>query len=467
MNKCFTIPLTLLAVLFFSSCKNQKELTPVEAQTIAEKAYIYAYPMLDNYKTMYAYAIWEESPVFVAPVNTLYNTSELKTPKDTEVVRPNNDTYYSSAIMDLRREPLVLSVPAVTDGRYYSFQLIDLYTHNFDYIGTRKTGFDAGNYLLAGPDWEGEKPEGIDKVLRSETNLAMALGRTQVNGSADADKAKEVMSGYALQSLSSFLGTEAPAEPAALNFPPYSPEKVKSVEFISHLNFLLQTVKPHPSEKELFERFSKIGIGAGAPFDAENLKPEIKEAIEAGIAEAQKKIEQEMADLGEQKNGWMLVSGSFGNREFMQGKYLRRAAAAAFGIYGNDLEEAFYPEATIDADGDELDGSKHKYILHFAADQLPPAKAFWSLTMYKLPEQLLIENEIDRYKIGDATEGLKYNEDGSLDIYIQKENPGSELESNWLPAHDGPFSLQARFYWPEPKSLDPLYVPPAVQKINE
>jgi hypothetical protein len=148
----------------------------------------------------------------------------------------------------------------------------------------------------------------------------------------------------------------------------------------------------------------------------------------------------------------------------MQGKYLTRAAAAYIGLWGNDLEEAYYPETTLDADGDELDGSEHSYVLHFDADKLPPVKAFWSLTMYKLPEQLLVENEIDRYKIGDATEGLQYNADGSLDLYIQKDHPGKELESNWLPAHNGKFSLQARFYWPEEDALDPLYVPPAVEK---
>lgn len=467
MNKSIIFILTLFSVLSLHSCKEQKGLTPAEAQAIAEEAYIYAYPMLENYKIMFVYTIWEESPEFIAPLNTLFNTTILRSPSDTAVVRPNNDTYYSQAILDLRQEPMVLSVPAIEDERYYSFQLIDLYTHNFDYIGKRKTGFDAGKYLIAGPNWQGEKPEGISKVIQTETNLAIALGRTQVYGAGDVDQAQAVMVNYALQTLSGFLGTQAPEETEALNFPPYFPDKVISVEFISYLNFLLSTVKQHPSEDLLFERFAKIGIGHGKSFNAENLEPEIRKAIEAGIADALEKIELEIPKLGEQKNGWMLVAGAFGSRDIMQGKYLTRAAAAMFGIYGNDLEEAYYPETTLDADGDELDGSKYNYILHFDANELPPVKAFWSLTMYKLPEQLLIENEIDRYKIGSATEGLKYNENGSLDIYIQKENPGNGLESNWLPAHDGPFSLQARFYWPEPESLDPLYVPPVVQKIIE
>ncbi len=290
-------------------------------------------------------------------------------PEYTAVVRPNNDTFYSQFLMDLRREPMVISVPAISDKRYYSFQLIDLYTHNFDYIGTRKTGFDAGNYLIAGPSWTGEKPEMIDKVIRTECNFAIALGRTQVYGPDDVENAKNVQAGYKAEPLSQFTGIEAPVAPEPLNFPPYSPEKVKSAEFITYLNFLLGQIKPHPSEAKLFKRFAKIGIGPDMPFDIKSLDLEIKAAIEEGIASALAKIETEMKQLGEQKNGWMLVSGAFGNRDFMQGKYLTRAAAAMFGIYGNDLEEAYYPDCTLDSDGEALNGSKHKYRLHFAKDR--------------------------------------------------------------------------------------------------
>ncbi|MDX1333438.1 MAG: DUF1254 domain-containing protein, partial [Robiginitalea sp.] len=181
-HKTYYFIIALTSLFTLAGCQEKETLTPAEAKAIAEEAYIYAYPMLDNYKTMYVFSLWEESPAFVAPLNTLYNTAELRTPGDTGVVRPNNDTYYTQVILDLRQEPMVLSVPAIEDGRYYSFQLIDLYTHNFDYIGTRKTGFDAGTYLIAGPNWQGEKPAGIEKVIPTETILAIALGRTQVYG---------------------------------------------------------------------------------------------------------------------------------------------------------------------------------------------------------------------------------------------------------------------------------------------
>jgi len=440
------------------------KVTLEEAKAIAEEAYIYAFPMLDGYKMLFVQAVWEKSPAYEAPFNKIKNKAVLLGPEYTVIVRPNNDTFYSIVWLDLRSEPMVISVPAIADKRYYSFQLIDLYTHNFDYIGTRKTGFGAGSYVIAGPGWKGKKPEGIEKVIQTECNFAVALGRTQVYGPDDVENAIKVMGGYKAQPLSEFLGNETPAASAPLDFPVFSPEKVKSAEFITYLNFIFGQLSPHPSEAKLLQKFSKIGIGSNTPFDAEKLDLEMRKAIEEGIKSALAKIEDNMKNLGEQKNGWMQISGAFGTREYMEGKYMIRAAAAMFGLWGNTLEEAYYPETSADEDGEPLDGSKHNYILHFDKDEIPPVKAFWSLSMYKLPEQWFIENLINRYVISSATEGLKYNKDGSLDVYIQKDSPGKSKESHWLPAHDGPFSLQARLYWLNPDMLDPLYVPPPVQK---
>jgi hypothetical protein len=455
----------VLAMTLSSALYAQKaEVSPNEAKAIAEEAYIYAFPMLDNYKMLFVQAVWEKSPAYEVPFNQMKNKAILLGPEYTAIVRPNNDTFYSIVWLDLRSEPMVISVPAIEDKRYYSFQLIDLYTHNFDYIGTRKTGFGAGSYVLAGPEWNGEKPKGVDNVIQTECNFAVALGRTQVYSPDDVETAKKVMAGYKAQSLSEFLGKEAPAAAASLDFPVFSPEKVKSVEFITYLNFILGQLKPHPGEAALLKKFSKIGIGPNTPFDAEKLDPKMKEAIEEGIAGALSKIQTKTQNLGKRVNGWMQISGVFGTRGDMQGKYLTRAAAAFFGLWGNTLEEAFYPETSVDENNEALDGSKHNYVLHFNKDEIPPVKAFWSLSMYKLPEQHFIENPINRYVISSATKGLKYNKDGSLDVYIQKDSPGKDKESNWLPAHDGPFSLQARLYWPNPDMLDPLYVMPVVEK---
>ena len=440
-------------------------LTSQEIKQIAEEAYIYAYPMLDNYKMMFAMAIYQDSPAYEKPFNEFINVSVLHGPDYTAIVRPNSDTFYSGIWLDLRAEPIVLQVPAVQPPRYYAFQLIDFYTHNFDYIGSRTTGFEAGDYLIAGPDWEGEKPEKVTKIIRCETNFMIALARTQVYGADDVDNVKAIQAQYRATPLSACLGTEAPPAPAALIFPIWNPEQVYSAGFIGYLNFLLEQLKPHPSEADLFERFAGIGIGPSLDFDPGKVDPETLAAIEAGVASAAEKIERAKKELGERKDGWMLISGAFGTREMMAGKYLTRAAAAAFGLWGNNLEEAFYPECSMDADGDALDASKHNYVLHFEADQIPPIKAFWSLSMYKLPEQLFIHNPLNRYVISSITEGLRYGEDGSLTIYLQNESPGPELESNWLPAPDGPFSLQARLYWPEPEALEPLYAPPPVRKL--
>ena len=440
------------------------KITPEEAKQIAEDAYIFAYPMLDNYKMMFAQAIYKQSPAYEAPFNQLKHKSILLGPEYTTIVRPNNDTFYSIIWMDLRAEPIIFQVPAIQDKRYYSFQLIDLYTHNFDYIGTRATGFDTGTFMIASANWQGEKPESVNQVIRTGSNFAVALGRTQVYGPDDVEAAIAVQKGYKTMPLSQFMGTDAPASAKQIDFPVWNPKQFKSARFISYLNFLLAQLKLNPSESELFARFSKIGIEPNKTFDPEKVEPETLTAIEAGVANALVKIEEKMKALGEQNNGWMQISGAFGAREAMQGKYLTRAAAAYFGLWGNTLEEAFYPECSLDADGEALDTSKHDYVLHFEADQLPPVKAFWSLSMYKLPEQLFIENPINRYVISSATKGLKYAEDGSLTVTLQHESPGTEAESNWLPAPDGPFSLQARLYWPKPESLDPLYAPPPVRK---
>ncbi|RME97154.1 MAG: DUF1254 domain-containing protein [Chloroflexi bacterium] len=439
-------------------------LTPQEIQQIAEEAYIYAYPMLDNYKMLFAQAVYKQSPAYEAPVNQLKHNSTLLGPDYTAIVRPNNDTFYSIIWLDLRAEPIIFQVPAIHDRRYYSFQLIDLYTHNFDYIGTRTTGFGAGTYMFAGPDWDGEQPAGVNRVFRAESNFAVALGRTQVFGPDDVENVKAIQAQYQAAPLSAYLGAEAPPAPAPVDFPIWNPEQVKSAGFIGYLNFLLGQLKPHPGEAELLARFAKIGAGPGLAFDPQQVDAETLSAIKAGIAGATEKIEQATKALGEYKNGWMLISGIFGNRQAMQGKYLTRAAAAAFGLWGNNLEEAFYPECSRDADGEALDAGKHNYVLHFPADQIPPVKAFWSLSMYKLPEQLFIHNPLNRYVISSITEGLKYGEDGSLTIYLQHKSPGPDKESNWLPAPDGPFSLQARLYWPKPEALNPLYAPPPLRK---
>jgi hypothetical protein len=439
-------------------------MTPEEVQTITEEAYIFSFPILDSYKMLFAQALYPESDAYEAPMNAMNHYTELLGPDYTLIVRPNNDTLYSIAWLDLRAEPMVLSVPAIPLDRYYSFQLIDLYTHNFAYVGSRATGPEAGNYLITGPGWSGAAPAGITAVIPCETAFATALARTAVFGPEDVPNVAAIQAQYRVTPLSEFAGSEPPPAAAAPQLPPYNPEQARSADFVALLNAFLPYLGQHPSEAELWQRFAAIGVGAD--FDLESLDPEIRAAMEEGVATAIEKIETEGANLGSRKNGWMLTEASFGPREAMQGRYMRRAGAAFFGLWGNDLEEAFYPESSVDADGEALDASKHDYVVHFAADELPPVKSFWSLSMYNLPQQHFIHNPINRYTIGDRTEGVVYGKDGSLTVYLQHESPGKDKESNWLPAPDGLLSLQMRCYWPAPESLDPLYAPPAVERVE-
>ena len=440
------------------------QMTPDEARELAVEAYIFAYPMIELYRTALNQAVLDDSSTFIAPFNTLHNDTKLLDASFTSVVRPNNDTLYSFIWLDLRDEPMVISVPETPDNRYYVLQLLDMYTHNFGYIGTRKTGNGAGNYLIAGPYWQGKTPEGIDGVYRSEGNFAWCIGRTAVDGAEDLPAATAVMEQYALTPLSKFK--EQPSYPPSvpLNYPLYTEQQARSAGFINYFNFLLGQVKIHPTDDNDIVSFGSIGVGRNRPFDADSLNPDMRKVIDEGVDLGYEQIVQMAQYVGEKRNGWVLTGKVFGNRKRMQDRYLTRAAAAMYGLGGNDIEEAYYPGATEDADGEPLDASKHSYAITFSADEIPAVNAFWSLTLYSLPDQLFVENPINRYSIGDRTPGLLYGDDGSLTLYIQTESPGEDKESNWLPANAGEFSLQMRMYLPKPEALEGPYAPPPIQK---
>jgi len=250
----------------------------------------------------------------------------------------------------------------------------------------------------------------------------------------------------------------------------YDPDKAKSAAFLDLFNFLLQQLVIAPEEKELFERFAQIGVQPGHRAASLDLEPKVRNAIEAGVGEALFEIQTAAADPRRLEGvqvradrGWQGTKGMFGNGTEMRGRYLARAVAAMVGLYGNDALEAYYPIGSADAGGNPYDASEHQYVMRFDKDEMPKVEAFWSMTMYSLPEQLMVANPIDRYSIGDRSK-LRYAKDGSLTIYIQRESPGKKRESNWLPAPDGPFSLQFRMYLPAPEALrDPLYLPPPVK----
>ena len=455
MQKVKGISLVLVAGLLVlaSASGHAQEVTPTEARAIAKEAYVYGYPMVDNYRIMHAYFVDAKNPEYKAPWNELVNIPRVYTPADTAVQTPNSDTPYSFVGMDLRAEPIVLTVPAIEKERYFSIQLIDAYTFTFDYIGSRATGNDGGSFLVAGPGWKGDKPQGVKEVIRSETEFVLAGYRTQLFDPDDLDNVKKIQAEYKAEPLSAFLGQPAPATAPPVDFiQPLTPAEQKtSLEFFNILNFILQFCPTDPSETELMARFAKIGVGAGQTFDAGKLSPEIKSAIEAGMADAW----AEFGNLQKQIDAGEVTSGDlFGTREFLKNNYLYRMAGAVMGIYGNAKEEAMYPVYAVDSAGHKLDGAKD-YTLRFAAGQLPPVHSFWSITMYQLPSSLLVDNPINRYLLNSPMlPSFVKDADGGITFYVQNKSPGKEKEANWLPAPAGPFWISMRLYWPKEAALD-------------
>ncbi len=462
------VSLTILALLGTRPgvAQDKDKLTEKEAIEIATEAYIYGFPMVMNYGTIYEYFIDKSAPAYKCPINEIYNTARVYTPKDTTIVTPNSDTPYSFVCMDLRAEPYVLTLPVIEKSRYYAVQLIDLYTFNYGYVGSRTTGNGGGNFMIAGPNWKGEKPEGIAKMFRCETDFSIAAFRTQLFNPADIENVKKIQAGYKGQPLSAFLKKPAPPAAPEIKWPEID-KKLAETDPFAYLNFVLQfcpPVGPAEVDNPLRARFARIGIEAGKPFPLAKLTPEQKGELEMGIKAGLERIKKQVATVGKDENGWRVTTDAFGDRGFMKGNWTLRAAAAMAGIYGNDAVEALYPLLATDSDGNKPDCSKNRYTLTFPKGQLPPAKAFWSVTMYDGKTQLLVENPINRYLINSPMlPDLKKNADGSLTIYIQKDSPGKEKESNWLPAPDGPIYVVMRLYWPEEAALTGKWQPPAVK----
>jgi hypothetical protein len=443
----------------------------LKAKDIAEQGFIFGLPIVMNYGIMYEFAIDRSSSQFKAPFNQFKNDPNVFTYKDTAVVTPNSDTPYSIGWMDLRAEPIVLSVPAVDPKRYYSVQLCDGNTYNYGYIGTRATGSEAGDYVVVGPGWKGATLSGIKKVFQSSTQLSIVIFRTQLFDPADIDNVKKVQAGYKMQPLSAYLKQTATTASTAIDFPKIDKELVKT-NFFEYLDFALQFAPVQENEKEIRAALAKIGVGPGKTFDFKDLPLEQKLEVGLGMKEGEKKVEEGVVKAGTTVNGWQ-VSALPGDNAHYNGDWLKRAVAAKAGIYGNNPAEATYPLTRVDADGQTLDGSKHNYTLTFPPGQQPPVNAFWSLTMYDGKSQLLIENPINRYLINSPMlPNMKANADGSLTLYIQNKSPGADKESNWLPAPNDTIYLVMRLYWPKtesPSILPPgegTWKPPGVKRVS-
>jgi hypothetical protein len=435
----------------------------------AEAAFIFGLPIVMNYAVMYEFAIDRNSGQYKAPFNTMWNDSQVFTWRDTAIPTPNSDTPYSMSWLDLRAEPVVISVPDVPAGRYFSVQVCDGNTYNVGYIGSRTTGQGAGSWIVAGPGWQGATPPGVRGVIRSTTQFALAIFRTQLFAANDMPNVVAVQRGYRTEALSTFLRQPAPAEAPAIRWPRVNADLAKH-HFFDYLAFALQFNAPQPNEAAVRAQMARIGIDGRGTAMPHSFVDRLE--LLAAAFEGERKVEAAVAAAGVPMNGWR-VTGIPGSPEGYNGDWMLRAVAAKAGIYGNTTEEATYPFTRTTATGETLDGSTGRYTLTFGPNQLPPVNAFWSVTMYHGGNQLLVQNPIDRYLINTPMlNAMRRNPDGGVTIHIQKDDPGEALRPNWLPAPNGPIYLVMRLYWPrtEAPSLLPIgrgaWQPPGVARVG-
>jgi hypothetical protein len=410
-----------------------------------------------------------------APINQFLHVRAFPPASFKQVVRVNVDTLYSSAFLDLSAEPLVLSVPD-THGRYYLLPLFDAWTNVFATPGTRTTGNSANSFLIVGPDWSGTAPSGV-QVLRSPTNMVWLLGRTQTNGPEDYAAVHSVQDGYKLVPLSKFGTSYVPAKVAVdPDFDAKTPpvEKLKRMSAAQYFDMLARLLKANPppaADAPVIAKLAAIGIVPGQPFDPSHLDPAVARGLAGSVSVALQKLQEGIeqkattqSPTGHTANGWRILPMTVGN---FGTNYQIRAIVALIALGANLSADAVYPTTYVDAEGKPLNGANH-YVLHFDKGKTPPVNAFWSVSMYG-PDSFFVENPINRYAISSWMQ-LQHGSDGSLDIYIQKDSPGKDRESNWLPAPAGDFNLTLRMYWPKDKPIsinDGSWVPPGARKLPQ
>lgn len=461
----------LFVFLLVSSCgkkedskttTDNKSSTEADAtKTIAKEAFIYGFPMVQLYGIIYSYNIDTKSPEYKGEFNKIHNIPKVFTPADKAIVTPNSDTPYSFLTLDLRVEPIVITVPEIQKDRYYSIMMLDLYTYIYGVAGSRATGNGAGKFLIAGPDWKGEKPEGIKEVFRCETQFSFVVFRTQLINPADLKNVIKIQDQYNAEPLSSFLKTTPPSAPSNVNWLAFDKKKADSEGQFEYMNFLLQFCPVDPSEVKLRESFEKIGIVPGKPFNMDSKEqPEIVAGVKAAVDSVKVTTEKDLKDK--------VSSGKFfGSRKFLGNNYMNRFIGAELGIGGLIEQEAIYFPMKTDAAGKPINTAANNYEVTFKAGDFPPVNAFWSFTMYDGKTQLLIENSINRYIVNSPMlPELKLNADSSLTIYIQKDSPEKDKASNWLPAPDGDAYVVLRCYWPKEAIINGTWKAPEIVRVN-
>lgn len=437
--------------------------TPKSFSEIGADAYIYGYPAVLMDKTKEVMTNTREVTETKAPVNQFLHSRTFPTAEFKDVVSPNADTLYSTAWLDLTKEPIILTVPEIA-GRYYLMPMLDLWTNVFATPGTRTTGTGAGAFAILGPNWNGALPEGV-KSIRAPTNTVWIIGRTETRGPQDYPAVHRIQDQYKLIPLSAWR-SENPVSVSGIqkdmdesDSPEKQVEKMEPELFLEKLNQLLQPTAPG-QDFAMLQKLATLGVGPERLFDYKKFSDEEKKELAKGIQEAKDRIKNEWISqkLSKNVNNWHIMDGDLGSYGT---NYFTRAVVAYGGLGANLPQDAMYPVTRVDSEGRPLNG-KNMYVIHFEKDGLPEVNGFWSLTAYN-DEQRFMENPIGRYAIGDRDQ-LKLNEDGSLNIFIQNEYPGEDKESNWLPVGKEDFNLVFRLYGPSHKILDGTWKPPLVER---
>lgn len=434
-----------------------------EATDIGIEAYVYGYPLVTMEMTRRVMTNVAAPAGTHAPMGQFLLMRRYPDASFQDVTAPNADTLYSTAWLDLTKEPCILQLPDM-GGRYFLMPMLSGWTEVFEVPGKRTTGTQAQTYAITGPGWKGTLPAGV-KQLKSPTNMVWILGRTYCTGTPeDYQACHAVMDKYDLRPLSAYGKPYTPpagkVDPAIDMKTPVR-EQVYKLEAVAYFTLLARLMKDNPPAKDdapLLEKLANIGLVPGQDFDASKLPAAAAKVIPQA---AQRKILGHFKTSGSDINGWIFTTkaGVYG------ADYLQRALITAIGLGANRPQDAVYPTSEIDAEGQPYSGS-NKYVVHFPKGQTPPADAFWSITMYN-GDYFFVDNPLNRYTISPRNE-LKYNADGSLDLYIQNESPGKSREANWLPAPQGKFVLMMRLYWPKgtaPSILDGTWKPPAVKLV--
>jgi hypothetical protein len=461
-----TILPILISVGFFAALATpisaQPAITEQEAHAIGVDAYLYFYPLITMDLTRkQSTSIEPGKEIGKGPMNMFVSVPTYPPADFKGVVRPNFDTLYSIAWLDLTKEPMIVSVPD-TNGRYYLLPMLDMWTDVFASPGWRTTGTQAANFLITPPGWSGDTPTGMTRI-DAPTPYVWIIGRTKTDGPQDYDAVHKIQAGYKITPLSQNYSPPTVTIDASVDMktpPKVQIDTMPAEKYFAYAAELLKVIPPHITDQPMIAQLKKIGFERGKSFELDKANPAIRKALQGAPEDAQQLMAWKIPTLARVVNGWSMntdTMGVYGNY------YLKRAIVAQLGLGANLPEDAIYPLNLADETGKPLDGA-NKYTLHFEKRATPPVDAFWSVTLYD-SEGFQVANALNRFAVS-SWMPFKYNVDGSLDLYFQNESPGSDKEANWLPAPKGPFNLTMRLYAPRSEALTGKWNPPPVTRVS-